>query len=106
MSPSEKKSFYVFTQYISGMNGHSLASLKNLRNICEKFLSASHVIKVIDLIAMPEKRLPNQLIAVPTLAKELPLPIRKLIGGLSNTNQVLINLEIEKQADERRKKRA
>lgn len=95
MEKAPKKPFYVFTLYISGMNSHSLVALKNLKKICDEHLQDQHEIKVIDLLINPEKSSENRIVAIPTLVKELPLPVRRLMGDLSNTNQVLINLEIK-----------
>lgn len=97
MKNSPKKPYYVFNLYISGMNEHSLSAVKNLKKICDKYLSGQHEIKVIDLLTNPAKASENQIVAIPTLVKELPLPVRTVIGDLSNTNQVLINLEIKQE---------
>lgn len=78
------------------MNEHSLSAIKNLKKICDKYLPDQHEIKVIDLLTKPEKASENQILVIPTLVKELPAPVRRLIGDLSNIDQVLVNLEIKK----------
>lgn len=98
MKHPHKKPFYVFTLYISGMNSHSLAAIKNLKKICDEYLPGQNEIKVIDIMTNPEKASVHQIIAIPTLVKELPSPVRKLIGDLSDIDQVLVNLEIKQES--------
>jgi circadian clock protein KaiB len=98
MNNPHQKPYYVLTLYISGMNEHSLSAVKNLKKICDEYLSGQHEIKVIDVLTHPEKASENQIFATPTLVKELPYPVSRLIGDLSNTNQVLIDLEIKQES--------
>lgn len=76
------------------MNIHSLNAVKNLRKICDNHLAGRYEIKVIDQLKESEKTLENDIIAFPTVVKVLPAPARKLVGDLSNTDQVLNHLEI------------
>lgn len=87
--------YYVFVLYISGMNTHSLNAVKNLRNICETYLAGRYEIKVVDQLKDSEKILHDDILVFPTVVKVLPSPERKLVGDLSNTSQVLINLGIK-----------
>lgn len=94
MKKTLKDTYYVFILYISGMNTHSLNAVKNLRKICEDHLAGRYEIKVIDQLQESEKIPQNDIIAFPTVVKVLPTPVRKLVGDLSNTDQVLNHLEI------------
>lgn len=85
---------YIFTLYVAGMNPHSLAALDNVRKICDECLEGNYELKVVDLVKSPEKAKEANVIAAPFLIKELPLPVRKVIGDLSNTAKVKISLEI------------
>ncbi|AFZ24935.1 KaiB domain-containing protein [Cylindrospermum stagnale PCC 7417] len=80
--------------YVAGANFHSLAALKNIKNICEEYLPRQYSLEVIDIYQQPGLIIVDNLVAVPTLVKELPLPIKKLIGDLSNTPKVLLGLNI------------
>lgn len=95
MNSRTERPLYVFTLYISGMNMYSISALKNLKNLCDEYLSDQYEIKVIDLLTNPEKAAERDIIAVPTLVKELPLPVSRMIGDLSHKDQVLIKLDIK-----------
>lgn len=95
MKKNPNDSFYVFILYISGMNIHSLNAVKNLRKICETHLPGRYEIKVVDQLKDSEKILHDDILVFPTVVKVLPSPERKLVGDLSNTSQVLINLGIK-----------
>lgn len=98
MTKPTKKPYYVFTLYISGMNTHSISALKNLKKLCDDYLLGRHEIKIIDLLKEPEKASEKGIFAIPTLIRELPKPVRRIIGDLSNTKQILINLEIKRES--------
>jgi circadian clock protein KaiB len=85
---------YVLKLYVAGQTPNSLAALKNLKIICEKYLAGKYTIEVVDLIKNPKLAKGDQIIAVPTLVRQLPEPIRKIIGDLSNTERVLVGLNI------------
>ena len=80
--------------YIAGQTPRSLAALSNLQKIADEHLDGRYEIQVIDLLENPQLAKGDQIIAVPTLVKDLPLPLRKIIGDLSNTERVLIGLDI------------
>lgn len=80
--------------YIAGANYNSLAALKNIKQICEEYLPGQYQLEVIDIYQQPGLVLVENIFAVPTLVKELPPPVKKIIGDLSNTVNVLIGLNI------------
>ncbi len=82
--------------YVAGKSAKSLVAIANLQRICEEFLNGRYGIEVIDLIEQPHIARKDQIIAVPTLIKKLPLPFKQIIGDLSNQEKVLIGLEIRK----------
>lgn len=82
------------TLYVAGQTPKSIAALANLQKICEENLHGQYQIEVIDLVKNPHLAKQNQIIAVPTLVKTLPLPLKQIIGDLSNHEKVLIGLEI------------
>ena len=83
---------YALNLYITGRTPRSAASLQNLRDICDQYLSGRFELRVIDIYQQPELARDAQIVAAPTLIKNLPLPIRKLVGDLSNRKQVLLAL--------------
>jgi circadian clock protein KaiB len=80
--------------YIAGQTPKSLAALSNLKTICEAYLSGKYRIEVIDLMKTPQLAQGDQILAIPTLVRNLPTPIRKIIGDLSNTERVLVGLDL------------
>jgi circadian clock protein KaiB len=80
--------------YVAGPTSRSLAAIDNLRRICEEKLQGHYTIEVIDLLQSPQLARGDQIVAVPTLVKKLPPPLRRIIGDLSNTERVLIGLDI------------
>ena len=80
--------------YVAGQTAKSLAAITNLRRICETHLAGQYRIEVIDLTTSPQLAAGDQILAVPTLVRRLPEPIRKIIGDLSNEQRVLVGLDI------------
>ena len=80
--------------YVAGKTARSEAALANLRKICEDHLAGKYTIEVIDLLERPQLARGEQIIAIPTLERRLPEPVRKIIGDLSNTERVLIGLDL------------
>ena len=80
--------------YIAGKTGRSLAATANLKRICELHLGGRYAIEVIDLLEEPQLAVADQILAIPTLVRKLPTPIRKIIGDLSNVDRVLLGLDI------------
>jgi circadian clock protein KaiB len=81
--------------YVAGQTPRSLTAFKNLKDICEQYLKGKYQIEVVDLIENPTLARGDQILAIPTLVRKLPQPIRKIIGDLSNTERVLVGLDIE-----------
>lgn len=87
---------YILRLYISGASSRSAIALKNLKKICEENLKGRYVLEVIDLFQQPVLAKDEQIIAAPTLIKELPLPFRRIIGDMSDKDKVLIGLDLIK----------
>jgi circadian clock protein KaiB len=80
--------------YVAGQTAKSLQAFANLKRICEKHLGDRYRIEVVDLIKNPELAKGDQIFAIPTLVRKLPEPVRKIIGDLSNTERVLVGLDL------------
>jgi circadian clock protein KaiB len=80
--------------YIAGQTPKSLAALSNLKAICEEHLKGKYLIEVIDLVKTPQLARGDQILAIPTLVRNLPVPIRRIIGDLSNKERVLVGLDL------------
>ena len=87
---------WILRLYVSGQTQNSLAAFANLKKICETHLGGKYRIEVIDLLKNPQLAKDHQIIAVPTLIRQLPEPVKKIIGNLSNTEKVLVGLDIRK----------
>jgi circadian clock protein KaiB len=81
--------------YVAGQTPKSIAALANLRRICNEHLTGRYKIEVIDLMKNPTLARGDQILAVPTLVKKLPSPVRKILGDLSNTERVLVGLDLQ-----------
>jgi circadian clock protein KaiB len=84
--------------YVAGQTPKSLIALKNLKKICEEHLQGRYLLNVIDLVKTPQLAQDDQILAIPTLVRNLPQPIRKIIGDLSDTQRVLVGLDLRSQA--------
>jgi circadian clock protein KaiB len=80
--------------YVAGQTAKSLTAFANLKRICEEHLPGQYDIEVVDLLQNPTLAKGDQILAVPTLVRKLPRPIRKIIGDLSNTERVLVGLDV------------
>lgn len=80
--------------YVAGNTPKSVAALKNLKKYCEEHLKDEYRIEVVDLLTHPQLAAGDQILAVPTLVRKVPAPIRKIIGDLSNEEKVLVGLNI------------
>lgn len=85
---------YILRLYIAGTTIQSVIALQNIKKICEEHLQGRYELEVIDIYQQIESISSENIIAVPTLVKELPLPLQKMIGNLSNTEKVLIGLDL------------
>ena len=81
--------------YIAGQTRRSITALTNLRRICEEHLAGRYRVEVIDLLQHPDQAQRDQIVAIPTLVRRLPEPIRRIIGDLSDSERVLVGLEVE-----------
>jgi circadian clock protein KaiB len=86
---------YVLRLYVAGQTPRSLLAIKNLKAICEEYLSNRYQLEVIDLYQQPQLAEGDQIIAVPTLIKHVPEPMRRIIGDLSNREKVLVGLNLK-----------
>ena len=80
--------------YVAGQTENSVAALTNLKQICETYLAGRYKIEVVDLLEKPQLARGDQILAIPTLVRRLPEPITKIIGDLSNTERVLVGLDL------------
>lgn len=85
---------FVLRLYVAGQTPNSMAAFANLKKICEEHLAGRYEIEVIDLLENPHLARGDQILAIPTLVRKLPVPVRKIIGDLSNTERVLIGLDL------------
>ncbi len=86
---------WVLRLYIAGSTPKSLTAFENLKKICEQRLKGKYSIEVIDLLVNPKLGQEHQILAIPTLVRKLPVPVRKIIGDLSDTERVLVGLDIK-----------
>ena len=92
---SEESGRWNLRLYVAGQTPRSITAFKNLKEICEEYLKGKYHIEVVDLMENPTLARGDQILAVPTLVRKLPQPIRKIIGDLSNTERVLVGLDIQ-----------
>ena len=92
-SPDPPKA-YVLRLYIAGQTPKSVLAIINLREICETHLQGRYEIEIIDLLENPQLAQGDQILALPTLVRRLPEPIKKIIGDLSNRERVLVGLDL------------
>jgi circadian clock protein KaiB len=94
----EQKPVWDLRLYVAGQTPRSMTAFENLKKICEEHLAGQYHIEVIDLLEQPQLAQGDQIIALPTLVRKLPVPIRKIIGDLSNTERVLVGLDLRPRA--------
>ena len=85
---------YILMLYVAGQTPKSLTAFANLKRICEGYLAGRYSIEIIDVTKHPELAIEHQILALPTLIRKVPKPMRKLIGDLSNTEKTLVTMEI------------
>jgi circadian clock protein KaiB len=85
---------YCLRLFVSGQTPNSIRAIQNVKALCEERLNGRYELEVIDIYQHPERLKPEQIVATPTLVKKLPLPIRKIIGDLSDKERVLMGLKI------------
>jgi circadian clock protein KaiB len=89
---------WMLRLYVAGGTLKSLRAQANLRNICEEHLSGRYELQVIDVLESPETAEKDGIMAIPTLVRKIPIPVRKIVGDLSNTERVLEGLDIARRA--------
>jgi circadian clock protein KaiB len=89
--------------YVAGQTPKSMTAFSNLKKICERHLDGRYRIEVIDLVARPQLSRGDQILAIPTLVRKLPQPVRKIIGDLSDTERVLVGLDLRPAKSKERK---
>ena len=87
--------------YTAGQTPKSLAAIRNLKKVCEEHLAGRYEIEVIDLLKNPRLAKDDQIVAIPTLVRKLPDPVRKIIGDLSDTERALVGLQLRQVIEER-----
>ena len=80
--------------YVAGQSPKSIAAFANLKRICEEHLRGRYSIEVVDLLVNPQLAAGDQIVAIPTLVRKLPEPLRKIVGDLSNTERTLVGLQL------------
>lgn len=90
----EAEEIFRLRLYVAGQTPKSLTALSNLKRICTQHLDGNYHLEVIDLMLNPQLAQGDQILAIPTLVRSLPVPIRKIIGDLSNTERVLVGLDV------------
>lgn len=85
---------WEFTLYVAGHTPRSVAAIANLKSLCDEYMHGRYHIEIIDLVEQPELARNDQIVAIPTLVRKLPEPIRRIIGDLSNTERVLVGLQL------------
>ncbi|MEW6444039.1 MAG: circadian clock protein KaiB [bacterium] len=91
-APAKKE--WELRLYVAGQSPKSVAAFANLKKICDDYLKGIYRIEVVDLLTNPQLAKGDQILAVPTLVRKLPEPVRKIIGDLSNTERVLVGLDL------------
>jgi circadian clock protein KaiB len=89
-----KQEKFILRLFVAGTTPKSMHAIQDAQNLCEEHLGGRYQLEVIDIYQLPELARDEQIIAVPTLVKHLPLPLRKLVGDLSNSERVLIGLDL------------
>jgi len=90
---------YVLRLFVTGMTTRSARAIKNLRTICDEYLKGRYDLEVVDIYQQPVLAKGEQIIAAPTLIKKLPLPMRRIIGDMSNRGRVLLGLDLIREPD-------
>lgn len=92
---STRGNFWELRLYIAGQTPNSIAAIANLKKICEDQLRGKYRIEVIDLLEKPQLAKGDQIVAIPTLVRRLPPPVKKIVGNLSKTERALVGLDIQ-----------
>lgn len=90
---------YIMRLYVAGMGPKSMKAIENIKFICEEHLPGRYQLEIIDIYQYPILAIDGQIVAAPTLIKELPPPLRKLIGSMANTERVLVGMDLKLKAE-------
>jgi len=93
---SDRSNFWELRLYIAGQTPNSIAAIANLKKICEDQLKGKYRIEVVDLLKNPQLAKGDQIVAIPTLVRRLPPPVKKIVGNLSKTERALVGLDIQR----------
>ena len=94
-SKTSRSDFFILRLYIAGQTPNSIVAIANLKKICEEKLHGKYRIEVVDLLEKPQLAKGDQIIAIPTLVRRLPPPVKKIIGNLSKTESVIVGLDLQ-----------
>jgi circadian clock protein KaiB len=94
ITPEKGEESWQLRLYVAGQTPKSMAAFANLQRICEEHLEGKYSIEVVDLLVNPQLAKGDQILAIPTLVRKLPAPIKKIIGDLSSTERVLVGLDL------------
>jgi circadian clock protein KaiB len=94
----DSKEHYTLRLFVSGLTPRSVEAIARTKAICEEHLAGRYLLDVVDIIKQPELAIADQIIAAPTLLKKLPLPLKRLVGNLSNEERVLVGLDLRKNS--------
>jgi circadian clock protein KaiB len=97
--PADADEHYDLRLYVAGQTPKSIAAFANLKRLCEVHLAGKYRIEVVDLMKKPQRAKDDQIIAIPTLVRRLPQPIRKIIGDLCDTHRTLVGLDISPEKE-------
>lgn len=99
-APQDDAAYWTLRLYVAGLTPKSITAFANLKHLCETYLQGKYTIEIIDLIEHPELARDDQILAIPTLVRKLPEPVRKIIGDLTNTERVLVGLDLIPESDQ------
>jgi circadian clock protein KaiB len=94
-APAPKKPHYLLRLYVTGQTPRSIRSVENLQRLCDKHLPGRFSLEVIDIYQQPALAAEGQIIAAPTLIKAMPLPLRRLVGDFSDSERVVLGLDLK-----------
>ena len=95
--PARGDDVFVFSLFIAGMSPRSRRAVANITKLCDRYLAGRCELQIIDVYQQPQLAQEEQLVAAPTLVKKLPLPLRRFIGDLSDTDRILVRLDIRRR---------
>jgi len=96
--PGRKTTEWILRLYVAGQTPKSLSAFANLKKICEEHLANRYAIEVVDLLKQPQLAQDDQIVALPTLIRRLPEPVKRIIGDLSNLERVMVGMDLKPAA--------